>query len=513
MKDNSKLLKKYTDPFSKKAKEMAAKFDFATSNKDAKKLEELLSEAESVVDKENDASKAMIYYSLGTAHDDLAKLNGNRNEESFQKILYFFRKSIKLIELDKYKDEKYSPFVLSQKEILYTNYANALDHCGRKIAAIEQYKKVLSFHSDFGMALGNLGRVYHHYGILEYDDSHKDLFHYFAYHYLGKAIDCTDPNTHDAAKKCFKATMEAYAPEYIKNVLTSELSFNQYVYDNPEELTYREWCLQSGLFLNTLNDLPVAELCFAGDVIQLPNMIVGVHAKPIFHGMFSQLKQEYIYARYIYYSTLSSGDEPHFADKETYIKAYTDYAQYSIRLEKLKTAFKTLYGMFDKIAFFLEHYFDLGIKERDINFRSIWQDSAGFGKRKYHYKHTLDPNQNFALSSLYWISKDFFEKFEDSPNPELKRIKDIRDSLEHKYVKINDSFFEGRTQKYGDGLALYVSDKELYDVTFMLLKILREAIINLSLCVNIAEVPKREAAKDKLIMPMSLMDYEDDWKI
>ena len=47
----------------------------------------------------------------------------------------------------------------------------------------------------------------------------------------------------------------------------------------------------------------------------------------------------------------------------------------------------------------------------------------------------------------------------------------------------------------------------------MLLKIIREAIINLSLCVNIAEKPKREAAKDKLIMPISLMDYEDDWKI
>ena len=28
MKDNSKLLKKYTDPFSKKAKEMAAKLDW-----------------------------------------------------------------------------------------------------------------------------------------------------------------------------------------------------------------------------------------------------------------------------------------------------------------------------------------------------------------------------------------------------------------------------------------------------------------------------------------------------
>ena len=47
----------------------------------------------------------------------------------------------------------------------------------------------------------------------------------------------------------------------------------------------------------------------------------------------------------------------------------------------------------------------------------------------------------------------------------------------------------------------------------MLLKILREAIINLSLCVNINEKPKREASKDKLIIPMNLMDYEDEWKI
>jgi len=513
MKNQSKLLNKYCDPFSNKAKELALKFDSATIDKDTKKLKSLLGEAGGILKQENDASKAMIYYSLGTAYDDLSRLTGSQTEEAFQKVLYCFRKSINLIEQDEYTKDIYRPYVLGLKEILYTNYANALDHCGRKIAAIEQYKKALSIHMDFGMALGNLGRVYQHYGMLEYDDNHRDLFHYFAYHYLNNAINCNDPNTYDAAKKCFKDTIDVYAPEYVENVLTSDLSFNQYVYDIPEELAYREWCLHNGLFLNTLNDLPVAELCFARDVIQLPSMIVGIHDKPIFHGMFSQLKQEYVYARYLYYDTLNSCDEPHFADKETYIKSHTDYAQYSIRLEKLKTSFKTLYGMFDKIAFFFEHYFDLGIKERDINFRSIWQDSAGFGKKKYQYKQKLDPDKNFALSSLYWISKDFFEKFEDSPNPELKRIKDIRDALEHKYVKINDYIFNDRIEDYGDGLALYVSEKEMYDATFMLLKILREAIINLSLCVNIAEEPKREASKDKLIMPISLMDYEDEWKI
>ena len=363
------------------------------------------------------------------------------------------------------------------------------------------------------MALGNLGRVYQHYATLDYDDNHKNLFHYFAYQYLQKACTCTDPNTHDDAKKCFKDSIKIYDSEYVEKFLSSNLSFKQFTYENPEELEYRKWCLENGLFLNTLNDLPVAELSFAADVIQLPNMIVDVGAKPIFHGMFSQIKQEYIYARYSYYSTLKFGEEPHYADKETYLKSHTDYALYCIRLENLKTSFKTLYGIFDKIAFFIEHYFNLGIRKRDINFRSIWQDSAGFGKKKYKYKKTLDPTQNFALSSLYWISKDFFEKFEDSPNPELKRIKDIRDSLEHKYVKIIDALFEDDVEKNGDGLAFYVSDVELYHVTFMLLKIIREAIINLSLCVNIAEEPKRKDAKDTLIMPITLMDYEDDWKI
>ena len=72
------------------------------------------------------------------------------------------------------------------------HYSNTLDHCGRKIAAIEQYKKALNIDDNFGMALGNLGRVYQHYGMLEYDNGHRDIFHYFAYHYLDNAIKSTD---------------------------------------------------------------------------------------------------------------------------------------------------------------------------------------------------------------------------------------------------------------------------------------------------------------------------------
>lgn len=511
MKETIEMSNKYINPFSKRVQELSQKLDEATINKDVAKLGKLLEEARDMLDSEDFASQASIYYSMGTACGDYADLSGDSGEEPIKRQLYYFRKSIALIEMDKYADEKYRPYVLGLKQVLYTNYANLLDRCGRKIAAIEQYKKALSINRDFGMANGNLGRAYQHYGMLEYDDGHKNLFHYFAYHHLNQALQSNDPNTYPEAKDGFKATIDQYYPEYIEKVLKPNLKLPQYSYEDLEELNYRNWCLSHGLFLNTLNDLPITELSFACDVIQLPSMIAKIDTKPVFHGMFSQVKQEYIYARYLYYSTLGY-NEVHFADRETYIKSYTDYAQYSIRLEKLKTAFKTLYGLFDKMSFFLAHYFELGIKERDISFRSIWQSSAGRGRRAYQFRNTLNPAQNFALSSLYWINKDFFDKYESSPNPELKRIKEIRDSLEHKYVKITASFFSESNKEYEDGLALYVSDQELCDVTMALLKILREAIISLSLCVNIAEIPKREATKDELVIPMYLMDYEDDWK-
>lgn len=165
--------------------------------------------------------------------------------------------------MDKYADEKYRPYVLGLKQVLYTNYANLLDRCGRKIAAIEQYKKALSINRDFGMANGNLGRAYQHYGMLEYDDGHKNLFHYFAYHHLNQALQSNDPNTYPEAKDGFKATIDQYHPEYIEKVLKHNLKLPQYSYEDPEELNYRNWCLSHGLFLNTLNDLPITELSFA----------------------------------------------------------------------------------------------------------------------------------------------------------------------------------------------------------------------------------------------------------
>lgn len=478
------------------------RFDSATISKDADTLLELISEAENLIQTENTPSQARLYYSIATAYSDLSSLKRVSKEDAIKKQLYFFRKSIDLLEAEDCCKEEYKPYILGLTSVLRTNYANMLDYCGRRIAAIEQYKKVLKINPDFGMALGNLGRVYLMYGDLEYEDWRRDYFYYYAYSLLSKASASNDPDTHDDAKTCFKNSIRDFNTDYIEHLIDVIPNIADTFYSNPDEQLYRNWALEKGLFLNPLNDLPELKQRFAVDSIQLPKMIVAVDAKGIFHGMFNQIKQEYIYARYLYYSSLETPEEPHFADQHTYLLNFPDFPQYSIRIEQLKSAYKILYGLLDRIAYFINAYYKLGINERSVSFSTVWKSNQ------------LDPNCNFALSSLYWIGKDFSERFEDSPNPHLKRLKDIRHAMEHKYTKVVWTLFSDRTTGEFDGLALYITESELYSVTLQLLHIIREAIICLALSVNIEEYERRKKIDPNAkIFPMEFMSYDDQWKV
>lgn len=218
------------------------------------------------------------------------------------------------------------------------------------------------------------------------DSAHRDYFNNFDYHLLNQSIKSDDPNIHKEAKKYFNRTIGGYDKEYIEYVLSVPLDIPQYSYCNQDELQYRQWALENDLFLNPLNDLPIFEFCFAADVLQLPDMITRIDDKPIFHGIFNQFKQEYIFARYQYYCSLQEPEVVHFADKDTHLLNFADYPQYSIRIEMLKSAFKTLYSLLDKVAYFMNSYFKLGIKERDVSFHSIW-NSEKRGKSGYKYEN------------------------------------------------------------------------------------------------------------------------------
>lgn len=347
---------------------------------------------------------------------------------------------------------------------------------------------------------------------MEFDTVHQTSFRHFSYVYLKSALECTNPNTYSEARTFFAGQLTKYRLENDELFPSKELSITPLDISEKEEHAYRKWAVENSLFLNTLNDLPPAELSLACDTLQLPGMVLALDAKPVFHGMFNQIKQEYIFSRYQYYSALQKSSKPHFADKYTHLINFADYPQYSMRIEYLKSSFKTLFGLLDKMAYFLNSYFDLGIKERDVSFNSIWKNEHS-GSHSYKYKNILKYHDNFALSSLYWISRDLYDKFESSPNPQLERIKKVRHALEHKYVKITTGWFPDREEGEIDDLALYVHEMELYDLTMQLMHIVREAIICLSLCVHAEEKSRQQKNRDKKVIPIHIMEYKDNWKI
>lgn len=505
---------KYINPFDDLVMEFAQKFDLAYEKQKVEDVEQLIDVALLSISALGPASQASLYYSLGTAFGDLETMSEKyQNESNLEKQIFYFRESLNILSItDELNKEEYRPYILGLKMPLYTNYANCLDKTGRKIVALEYYNKALSINPDFAMAIGNAGSSYLHYSMLVYDPAHRDYFNYFAYHNLKKALFIKD-GIHNSAEQAFKKCLESYDKEYIKEVLEHDLNIPQYSYENIDEFNYRQWALKERLFLNPLNDLPVFEMCFAADVIHLPSMVVHLDTKPILHGLYNQLKQEYVFARYYYYESLQAKDCVHFADRDTFLLQFSDYPQYSIRIENMKSSFRILYSLLDKVAFFINQYFDLGIQERDITFRSIWREEKN-GKSGYKYKNKLNANDNFALSSIYWISKDIYEKVYKSPNPNAKELNDIRNSLEHKYVKIYSEFFPIRNDGTIDNLAYYLSQKKLKQITLDMMKLVREVLINLSLAVHIEETKRSKKCSNERIIPtINFIDYDDEWKM
>ena len=246
-------------------------------------------------------------------------------------------------------------------------------------------------------------------------------------------------NARNAFEKRLNEYSKVFLPKYVDEVLKAPIEIPEHTYSDEDELTYRKWALSQRLFLTPQNDLPEVGIYHAHDSLHLPNMIMKTEdvQLSILHGMVNQIKQEFIYARYQFYQSLDVQNKPSYADKDTCLFDFPDLPLYSIRIEMMKTAFRTVYSLFDKIAFFMNQYYDIGIqKEEHINFKSIWWTRrGGKGKGGYEYKNPLDPTDNSALKGLYAISRDFTDSLYESPNPYSKHISDLRNALEHKYVR------------------------------------------------------------------------------
>lgn len=507
--ENLMMSKIENSPFAPICNELAAAFDAASTTGKIEETRELLEKAKSILNNHDKPEYAPLFYSVGTSttilRDDLLRKSTAENPYTDSEVikthslaLWYFRHAEELLRQIE-ENEENCPYLTGIRMILYVNLGNALDFCGRKCSAMDYYCKATELH-PFGMALGNIARALEHYASLEGDGGHRAVLFREAYRYYLEAERANDAYTYEEAKQGFAERRQHMEKYFGKENLSVQSELIPVEIESEAEFAYREWCLENRLFLNTLNDLPVPNEAFMLDVLQITSITTEIaqYNPPFVFEMFNQIKEEYIYARYLLFEVINPDGEVHFADKETHLEDILNYSSYSIRLEKLKTAYRTLFSIFDRTAFLLNSYLVLGIAEKKVNFDSIWD------------RLREKEGKNIALLALHWIHRDFKERFGDADTPHTKLIKDLRNALEHKFVSVH-MFSVEKEVEIGKDYIYRISEENLIRYSMDLLKLVREAIIELTIAIRIEEGWRN--TDQKKVLHMSMTEYLDEYKI
>jgi len=461
---------------------------------------------------EDSSLQSIIYYFIGNIWSSLRSINHIEENSNIWKIeqkelfneIYYYRKSI--------SEEGFVNLQIEYKLYIYTNLANAFSHYGRTVNALKYYDKALFLYPNFEMALVNKAECLKSYSRLSYDWSHKEIL-------LKKSYD-----TYQAGAEVLYNILQEREDEYyleilsntmvdiieIEELLGKELLEQEYDLDSyslrncKNEISYREWALENTLFLNPMNDLGLNSIT-THDPLHMPDMKTEIEVGfPKYITNFNQLKQEYISYRHLLFEGINSFTK-NFYDKDTHIVDDYDYNLYDISIEKIKLVFKGFYSLFDKIAFFINDYFDLGLEERNVDFRKVWYIKNDINSK-------FDNFENLALRGLFLISKDLFFNYKDENSkeyidvlePDAKEINKIRNHLEHKFIMVKLLDVNSLEQIKDRERCFYITEKDLIKKTIYLGQLLREALIYLSFSVHKAEKDKPKDAEKYISIDLSL---------
>lgn len=459
-----------------------------------------------------EAYRAELYYSVGNAYSSLRQVRRRTGDdwrwenEELEHEIRLFRKAL-------VKDRIETIAADRQCRIL-TNLGNALSGVGRFIEAIDYWNDALEEESAFAQARGQRGIGYYSYAQAHYDSGHQFLLLKHAYRDLTAAL--------DQSARLFPRMIEGFQGyvEAIESMLSPEqLSAKPdlddcSLGDSTEEQAYRQWCLDHRLFLNPLNDLGAYPIA-AQDILQLASVSSTDENRIISCiGLYNLMKQEFVSARYQLYDGLFAED-PHFSDRDVALENTLDYPAHSLAVEKTKMAFRIAYSIFDKIGYFLNYYFDRSIPEHRVGFKRIWYTS----RSRDTLASEFEERKNWPLRGLFWLSKDLEYKnpmyVQDSLDPGAKELADLRNGLEHRYIKLHDIPWtpEGDSEisRLVDELATSLHRETFEQHALEMLQKVRAALVYLSLAIRTEEQAKKEDT-DGEYGRLHFGSIDDEWK-
>lgn len=312
-----------------------------------------------------------------------------------------------------------------------------------------------------------------------YDEGHSEQHYLTAYQLIQLGLENLE-KLHPEQKVAYSKDSDlirfkAWYEEHFSLDTSSNSKTYKMDTDSRKHRDYLKWSAENRLFINDLNDISISERDWQ-DILTLPpitgtiNDTLSLYEELMYHGSFDEIKNDYCYARYLVFVAKDIPNDQSSLFNDTY--PHVDDMAYTItnlKSSHYKSAFRTLYSLFDKIAYFIHRFFDLGSigdkVEWSVSHKSIFR---GVNDEKSQ-KVKLKDSDNCFIHALSYILKDVSEVKNVNENtkgasywldPDVKAFSEIRNAIEHRSLKIIDDFGYELTQSDRSYTQLKLEDLE-----------------------------------------------------
>ena len=477
-----KLEAKYPENISIKYNKVSVLIETGSGLKESELIREGVTTGEIFLeDPSFDGLKPKLHYNIANGYIDLYKLErpGYKSIKEFvdnknlQNAKYYYRKTLEDIE---YID-------LKSKIQLWTNYGNCLDSLGRHMEAMYVYDEVLNTDPDFAMALANKALSIKFFA--DISGVYRKEMYILSHQMLKSALKKNSLIEFGgiSAKRFFELQTQLIERMFRdKALLNKNIQHPKYdtVRMSQFEKYYLNFCVRHKLFLNFHIHQKECKASILDSVFI--SIITPINDTVTFYKLakqINQIKEDYVVARLLLaQSQFENVDLNNISNRTAFVDSL-DYSIFNIYIGLLKSAFKEAYDILDKIARFINEYYQLGFNG-DIYFSTIWQCKNN--KNEWRINPKILDSENLSLYALYDIFLDFKSHY-------YNRIRKIRNASVHERLVIYDSEltdWDKKTDKYNIGYKTMVSQ------TIRLLQLVKSCIIYMINFVQLEENKKRK---------------------
>lgn len=399
---------------------------------------------------DDDCLEVRYLYALANCYAEIYQYSSYEwYSDELSRAVISYRKALHTIRKIEFPSAQHSYL----QSCIETNLGNYLSSQGRCFCCIPYWDEAFKrSHNPVSIIAKANNQLF--IGRSIYDPGHSDYHYFVAYNLINKGVEFVDD--------LYPEQKIAYAADgnFIKFKAWFEANYELSAFDYFEEFeeefktkkqhAYLKWCGDNRLFINDLNDVCVSMIAYQ-DIMSLPsfsqdiNLALEMQEELAYHGNFDELKNDYCYARYTFFSAKDiPNDQSHFFNGTYPHVEDMAHTITNLKANHYKSSFRTLYSLFDKIAYFLNRFFDLNDIQYDhkISFDSIFKELKG---NKWQPHQKLKDSKNYFIHALFYILKDIRDVKDSTSvsrwlDPDAKAFSDIRNAIEHRSLKIVDDY-------------------------------------------------------------------------